>query len=400
MIVFNKILFGVLFCSLFYSCSKSEISENSSNYEVPTTYNFERNGSTTIDYTGQTVRILMLEEMGNYVRDRAAAGSLVDAAKLTSMYANTDQAFSTTFLNNSGKALRDKTAASKDYFTLNFGGGTAAEQDVLHAFYESTFMAAQLASTGSVASAGVAGNYLDGTSVRLFAANGLEPQQMFLKGLMGAVLLDQVVNHYLSSYKLDEGLNRQNNTDKMLVPGKNYTTMEHNWDEAFGYIYGGDSSLDALKFWSSYISQVNSDSDFNTISSEISLAFRKGRAAILANDYETRNAQIAIIKSKLALVLAVRTVHYLQEGKEKLNIDGGAKALHALSEAYGFILCLRFTNEPGTNSPYFSKLEVETMIETLMNGANGIWQPDPVILDDLSEQIALRFEFTVQQAGP
>ena len=144
---------------------------------------------------------------------------------------------------------------------------------------------------------------------------------------------------------------------------------------------------------------MTSDSDFNTISSDISLAFRKGRAAILANDYETRDAQIAIIKSKLALVLAVRTVHYLQEGKAKLNVDGGAKALHALSEAYGFILCLRFTNKPGTDNPYFSKLEVETMIETLMNGANGLWQSDPVILDNLSEQIASRFEFTVQQAG-
>ena len=399
MILFNKILFGVLFCSLLFSCSENEINENSSNYEVPATYNFERNGATTIDYTGQTIRILMLEEMGNYVRDRAAAGSLVDATKLTSMYANTDQAFADPLFNSSGKALRDKTAASNDYFTLNFGGGTAAEQDVLRAFYDSTFIAAQNASTGSVASAGVSGNYLDGTSMRLFAANGLEPQQVFLKGLMGAVMLDQVVNHYLSSYKLDEGINRQNNTNKVLVPGKNYTTMEHNWDEAFGYIYGGDSGLDALKFWSSYIAQVNNDSDFNTVSSDISLAFRKGRAAILANDYETRDAQIAIIKSKLALVLAVRTVHYLQEGKAKLNIDGGAKALHALSEAYGFILCLRFTNKPGTDNPYFSKLEVETMIETLMNGANGLWQSDPVILDNLSEQIASRFEFSVQQAG-
>jgi hypothetical protein len=54
------------------------------------------------------------------------------------------------------------------------------------------------ASLGATASSGVAGVYLDGTSKRLFAANGLEPQQVFLKGMMGAAFMDQIVNNYLS----------------------------------------------------------------------------------------------------------------------------------------------------------------------------------------------------------
>jgi hypothetical protein len=40
---------------------------------------------------------------------------------------------------------------------------------------------AQQASSGTNAAAGTAGAYLDGTSKRLFAANGLEPQQILLK---------------------------------------------------------------------------------------------------------------------------------------------------------------------------------------------------------------------------
>jgi hypothetical protein len=48
--------------------------------------------------------------------------------------------------------------------------------------------------------------------------------------------------------------------------------MEHNWDEAYGYIYG----VDGTKFWASYISQVNADVDFNTLTADIDLAFRKG----------------------------------------------------------------------------------------------------------------------------
>jgi hypothetical protein len=47
--------------------------------------------------------------------------------------------------------------------------------------------------------------------------------------------------------------------------------MEHNWDEAYGYIYG----VDGTKFWASYISQVNADVDFNTLTADIDLAFVK-----------------------------------------------------------------------------------------------------------------------------
>jgi hypothetical protein len=80
----------------------------------------------------------------------------------------------------------------------------------------------------------------------------------------------------------------------------------------------------------SYIDQVNADVDFNTLKADIDLAFRTGRAAIVANDYVTRDAQIDIIKAKIALIPAV-SVFYLQEGKSKLTTDKGAKAFHALS---------------------------------------------------------------------
>jgi hypothetical protein len=48
--------------------------------------------------------------------------------------------------------------------------------------FETQLTLANTASLGTAASAGVAGSYLDGTSKRLFAANGLEPQQVLLKG--------------------------------------------------------------------------------------------------------------------------------------------------------------------------------------------------------------------------
>lgn len=387
------------------SCSNDDDKVETFNYTVPATYTFERNAATTVDYSGQSSRLLMLDEMGNYFKTAATNGTVADDVVLSEMYANTNNRFTGAGLNTSGKQLKDKTAASKDYFSLYLGGGSTAEQLSVRNFFETQFDNAKVASLGTTASVGVAGVYLDGTSKRLFAANGLEPQQVLLKGMMGACFMDQVVNNYLSLNKLDEGTNKADNTAKILVTGKSYTTMEHTWDEAYGYIYGADNltvTPNVFKFWSSYINQVNADADFNTLKADIDLAFRKGRAAIVANDYATRDAQIDIIKTKLAIVSAVRAVFYLQEGKIKMaQGDGGAKAFHALSEGYGFIMSLRYTNKPGTNSPYFTKAEVDEMLASMVSGTNGLWAIDTLgaKLDAISTKIATKFGFTVAQAA-
>lgn len=367
------------------------------NYEIPTTYTFERNGASNVDFSGQTTRILMLDEMSSYVKTQATTGLVVSNTKLQSMFVNTNNEFVNTALNLPGKQLKDKTAASKDYFGLFLGGGSTSEQATVRTFLENTFVDVNTASQGANASAGTAGKYGNGSSARYFSTNGLEPIQVFLKGSFGATLLDQVVNNYLSLNKLDEASNKENNTNKVLDGATNYTKMEHTWDEAYGYVFGATGD----KFLSEYISKVNADVDFNTVKADISLAFRKGRAAIIANDYTTRNAQIDIIKQKLALVVAVRSVFYMQVGKGKLVTDNGAAAFHDLSEGYGFIMSLRYTNKAGTNNPYLSKAEVDSMLASMTSGTNGLWAIDTLgaKLDAISAKIANKFGFTVAQAA-
>ncbi len=393
----SKLIFISLTIASLLVTSCNNDNDDSFNYTVPTDYTFERNSATTVDFSGQTTRILMMDEMGTYIKNAGTNGTVANNVTLSNMYSNTNNDFSNNDLNTSGKKLKDKTAASVDYFSLFQGGGSTIEKTAVQAFFETQLANANTASLGATASAGIAGVYLDGSSKRLFAANGIEPQQILLKGLMGACFMDQVVNNYLSVTKLDESLNKENNTNKVLETGKSYTTMEHTWDEAYGYIYGADGG----KYWDSYINQVNADADFNTVTADIKNAFLKGRAAIVANDYNTRNAQIDIIKAKLALVPAVRAVFYLQEGKGKLTTDNGAKAFHALSEAYGFIMCLRYTNKPGTNAPYISKSEVDQILADLTAGTNGLWDVDYLNtkLDVLSTQIAGKFGFTVAAAA-
>ncbi|MFD2909462.1 DUF4856 domain-containing protein [Flavobacterium ardleyense] len=393
----NKITLALLSATLFVASSCSDNDDSSDNSVVtPTSYTFERNGSSSVNYEGQSSRILMLNELGNYIKDQATTGDLIDVAVLNNMYTNVSNPFSTTALNTSEKQLRNKVAASRDYFVNLGGAGSTVEQTAVRNFFASQFNDANEASTGNVAAANVAGSYIDGSSVRLFAANGLEPQQILLKGMMGACFMDQIANHYLSTAVLDEGGSKIENTNKVLEAGKNYTSMEHKWDEAYGYIYGAGGS----KFWDSYINQVNADSDFNTVKEAIEVAFRKGRAAIVANNYDVRDAQIAIIKSKIAMIPAVRAVYYLKSGKEKLVTDNGAKAFHALSEAYGFIMSLRYTQNPATNEPYMSKVQVDAILAELTAGTNGLWDVDYLNekLDGIAAQIAAPFGFTVEQA--
>ena len=93
-------------------------------------------------------------------------------------------------------------------------------------------------------------------------------------------------------------------------------------------------------------------------------------SAITNADYNTRDAQIAIIKTELSKIPAIRAVYYLVgEGKVKLATNDEKSAFHALSEAYGFIWCLRFTQNPLTNLPYFTTEEVKNIRQFIVKFA-------------------------------
>ena len=385
-----QILLGALtiLSLVFTSCKKQKETP------TPTSYEFKNESNiSTVDFSGQKTRLEMLDQMSTWM----GGTTPVSEATLLAMYDGTG--FTDAALNTSGKKLSDKTASSVDYFS-----GINAEQKSIRDTLKSLFKDAALLTNGSTeASAGVSGYYMDGVKKRYFNANGLEPQQVFVKGMMGACLLDQVVNNYLSKTKLDDASNLTNNTNKVVEAGKTYTTMEHAWDEAYGYIYGLDNlsaNPAVYKFWSSYINQVNADPNFNTTKDAILKAFIQGRVAITKADYTTRDAQVAIIRAELSKVPAVRAVFYLNEGKTKLGTANGKAAFHALSEAYGFIWCLRFTQNPTTKAPYFSKEEVDDMLADLVKGTNGFYDINYLntALIPIATKIATRFGFTVEQA--
>jgi hypothetical protein len=256
----------------------------------------------------------------------------------------------------------------------------------------------------TIASAGNAGQLQQGGggSVRYMNGKGLEINQAFAKGLIGALMIDQMLNNYLSPIVLDAGTNVADNNNDVLESGKDYTSMEHKWDEAYGYLYGSEPNpavpvLDQDPFLSEYLDRVGGDSDFSTLAADIYNAFKLGRAAIVAKNYAVRDQQAKIIKENISKIPAVRGVFYLQASKTNLGTDN-ARAFHALSEAYGFIYSLQFTRKPNSTAPYVTKTEVDGYLSQLMAG-NGFWDVTDTSIDNISNAIAAKFGFTTAQAA-
>ncbi|QXP62333.1 DUF4856 domain-containing protein [Polaribacter sp. R2A056_3_33] len=391
----KKVILSLAVVATLISCSSDDDNPTVS----PSNYSFSRNGTSTVSYGGQTTRIQMGEELLDALKVPTET-----LASLTGKFAHSegDADFTDANLNASDKSIRSKTAASSDFFSANSTGAAVIKEQF------DSWISAQVdevfPSWSVDASAGVAGQIQQagGGSVRYINAKGLEYNQAINKGLIGALVADQILNNYLSTAVLDEASNRTDNDNETLDGDNNYTTMEHKWDEAFGYLYAlePDATSPVLNndsFLNEYLSRVNDDADFAGIADDIYNAFTTGRAAIVNKDYTTRDNQAEIIKEKISEVIAVRGIYYLQQGKNSLSVDD-ASAFHALSEAVGFIYSLQFTRQPNSTEPYLSATEVDTILNALQSG-NGFWDVTEATLEEISETIAAKFNFTVLQAA-
>lgn len=402
-----KLLLPLLLATLFTSC---DLTDNNTDViiDTPSTYEFTRNGESTVSFTGQTTRIKMATELFNAMSDfdNSTEELLLQMYRNQTADGGDSDPYSDPALNADSKSVKSKVAASTDYFSAN----TTVSAQIKAQFEE--WISGQVnevfPNENQLAEPGVAGQIADGSSTRYVNGKGLEYNQLVAKSLNGALIADQILNNYLSTSVLDAGTNRADNDNGVLDGDSNYTTMEHKWDEAYGYLYGTSQNTanptptvgnDDI-FVNKYLGSVNADEDFAGIAQDIFDAFALGRAAIVEKDYELRDLQAQILREKISTILGVRAVYYLQSAKNILdqqNPDYGA-AFHDLSEGYGFIYSLQFTRVPNTDDPYLTKAEVDGFLAQLTEG-NGLWDVSPETLDQISTSIADRFDFTVEEAA-
>ncbi|MEX2362734.1 MAG: DUF4856 domain-containing protein [Balneolaceae bacterium] len=398
----------ILLSTSLISCSTN--SNDEPDIDEPATYNFTRNGESTVSFTGQTTRILMAQELFSAMSDfdNSTEELLLEMYRNQTAEGGDADPYSNSDLNSETKSVKSKVASSRDYFSSNASLSAEIKNDF------ETWLSAQInevfANENQLAEPGKAGQIASGSSTRYISAEGLEYNQMVAKSFMGALLADQMLNNYLGTSVLDEGTNRKDNDTGNTGEGSNYTTMEHKWDEAYGYIYGNAADPQNPNatlgnddiFLNKYTAQVSEDADFATLAEDIFKAFKRGRAAIVAGAYDVRDEQADIIRKNISTVLAVRAIYYMQAGKAALSESSPAygSAFHSLSEGFGFVYSLQFTRVPGTDQPYLTHQEVEGLLDDLLgDGPNGLWDLTPQTLDEISETIASRFDFTVEQAA-
>jgi hypothetical protein len=388
----------LLATAIFTSCTNEDPIPTQT-VQSPGTYTFERNNATSISFSGQTTRIAMAEETFSAMLDPTQT---LDGLNDRFAHVQGNPSFTNSSLNSSDKNLRSKVAASADFYA-----GNTTVSATIRADFDS-YLSRQVTEVfpvwNRVATPGNAGNLQQagGGPIRYVNAKGLQYNQAWAKALIGGLMVDQIANNYVSAAVLDAGTNRADNDSDLLVSGKNYTTMEHYWDEAFGYLYGAEPDitnpvLTVDNFLGQYLGRVERDTDFTGIATTIYDAFKLGRAAIVAKDYALRDQQAQIIQKQLSEIIGIRAVFYLENCKPHLGVDN-ARAFHALAEGYGFIYSLQFTRKPGTTEPYFTRAEVQVMLDQLMAN-NGFWDLTIPTIDSMSALIANRFDFTISQAS-
>ena len=355
--ILSKIALGSMVILLAASCSKEGCTDpNASNYDanagttnndlceynydVPSTYAFtDADGNNTVSYGGQTARMDMLSEMVTYLKSANgsnATPATLDASTLLAMYDNSYTGWTDQSLVGNGKQLKSKTA-------LADAG--------IQAMFEAWMSTAASSSPSN-------------TTSYLQSSTGLEWTQMIEKGLMGACFASQMTSNYLAGIEADD-----NETAVDADNGKFYTEMEHHWDEAYGYFTDAvDYPTNGTdRFWGKYANKSYLEDNLGS-ATDISTAFRTGRAALSAHNTADALAQRDIIIAEVKQMQAGMAIHYLNDVKSKVSSGADQSAInHSMSEALDFIFGIQFISE----TPDMSSADVMALVNQIEPAVAG-----------------------------
>ena len=274
---------------------------------APVSYNFSN-----ASYDGQIDRLNMLKELETYLKT-VNDGAVIDASLAKSMYANDGYTWTSDAFANAQptKQLKNKTFES--------------EQSNVEALIDEL---AELSVNGTLT-----GGYM-------FNANGFEPVQLIVKGIMGSCFYYQGTSVYLSEAKMNV-----DNDVSALTTDLEFTDMQHHFDESFGYLGAPiDMSIaipDGGFYWGKYAKKTLVGS-LTTIDNLMQDGFISGRHAINNMDYDARDQAIAIIQTEWEMIPVASALYYLNSAEAAIADD--AVRNHALSEAVAFMSALKWNS--------------------------------------------------------
>jgi Domain of unknown function (DUF4856) len=409
---------SVLSAAILLAACGGDDNNNDNSLSVPTTYSFDSKliaGDSSVFHEGQATRHILISELKTLIAsgdlqlaaDRDTALAMLNAVYAKGTKDTTGNLITTNVYSGGAEATpvsislktADATLEQLDFSFVsddkNLQGKMAGKDNLLT---NAEFIGWNVTTTGDDLVKGegvnaapelliqqwfgqIADLVVDGDPETTYVtAEGLDLKQLVQKFVLGAVTYSQASEDYL---KADKGLMKQNSAEDKA--GKPYTSLEHQWDEGFGYFgaahdynlytdtankaqQDNDTNLDgSIDLYSEYsfgnsINAAKRDKGA-TVATDFSKgamdAFLTGRALIQAN-YGTdpvlgEGYQAELVKlSKVALenwekAIAATVVHYINDviadyatyGTSDFN-DEGQFTTH-WSEMKGFALGLQFS---------------------------------------------------------
>ena len=430
-----KLVKGVTLLSaamMLAACGSSSSSDDEDPAQAQTTYSFEsklKAGESAVSHSGQSTRHLLINELKTFIKstELKAAASADDALlELNRIYATgvdsntagslyntnvygtgastdisnvlTDQQITdglthlqTSFQDVSdNKNLKGKMAGCDNNFSQEDGfiGWSIAQEALVDCGQDDVAVLNEQDKAHTLVQiwfAQIADRVAAGEENVYVTDEGLDLQQLVQKFLLGAVTYSQAAEDYLKATK---GLVK-NNIDAD-GDGKAYTSLEHQWDEGFGYFGAahdylaytdaenkaspahdtdGDTQIDLMKGEYSFGHSINAakrdvGSDGATdFSTEAMAAFIAGRklindnvAADTANDGVEAayyNELVGYAETALGAwekAIASTVIHYINEVIEETETLGTGEGEASFanrakhwSEMKGFALSLQFS---------------------------------------------------------
>lgn len=202
---------------------------------------------------------------------------------------------------------------------------------------------------------------------------GIAVAEVYKFAVMGAIYLDKILNVHLSQEVIDNTSVRSDHDHTRLVPGHNYTVLEHHWDLAFGY----------YNFWKSLAASEGLPA-LKDSHRRIYQAFVQGRTYMETSRYDEIKLQADTIRHELGRVVAVRTMNLLIGANTLANLNENPKyAFRLLSQAYGLIYATQFARN-AQGKPFVSYDEVHSLLQTLEQG-DGLWDKERLLGGEKSE---------------
>ena len=358
----------LLLVSVLSSCSQWEGETVESAYREPQipdpSYQFKRNGSSSVDY----LECSLLRDPLDYIYS-----SYLRPANI--MYEGTMTRVKGYFNNGEfGLKPQEELATSSLH--------KAYRERILNDVEEIFEVTGKLSGLGQsspgtyrnhkavMGDGGYVGIHIGDVNIAFANEKGLVVAEMFNGIIWGGIYLDKILNVHLNDSLYKDSRLRTEHERTALLPGRNYTELEHHWDLAYGY----------YQYWLPYV-QGSGLPLLRESRIKLYNAFARGRLALTEYRYDEVLQQLQVIRTELSKVAAVRAMNLLVSDITVGNLDEDINnALVFLSQACGAVYGLQFTVQE-SGKPHLSYEQVKAYINELTAG-NGLWEKQRLLGDE------------------